>query len=643
VKDISGQYPLHIAVCNKQSYDIFRVLLDDFLRTAPSAVPEYAADVLHYAANYCEDVAIVHELIKANPGSLAVPSVKYPQYPLSYVWERTMQTSSSSSSKVDDVFLEILEESVDYAADQKNEVFERKLWSLFNSWNTRNWNKDRGRGSRSDEVCVAFVAAHPDAANADALMILLRFDFHKIMSCIFRLSCHPIHTCLLISRKLQTLSTPDMESAHLAVNVSSSLETLACCMVACRGRSFECDKNDLDRCLRFALYNKRSKFVSQPICNQRIDYLWKGSKVAPVDMPYVVFRSVASVFVDSEKHKPSACTRFFWNRLLYAIFLICCNVFIRPQKMCGEIVSYAEQQIFLLFWFCTILLDEAIECITCVQQSMWRRYMTDGWNLLDIAAFIVGITASILRVTVYNEAQSCDVDVSNQVMAWAILLLWARFVNVMLVFPFVGPLIITVLRMIFHDMSKFILLVVTIELPFVISLCYLNSDREEFSSVLSSASSFFKTLFGQGPSFNDYDESSWFLLSFASIMLVVMLINLLIAMFSKTFEDVRENSSIEYQMQLLDLAFLWSQKTMLQPPLNIFSYLSHLIACCLQIPAARHPPISQSLRQDFEQIVPQHTRATWKKAVLDDFYDKVPAKHSQTNLGLHQGKSAAQS
>jgi predicted ribosome-associated RNA-binding protein Tma20 len=50
--------------------------------------------------------------------------------------------------------------------------------------------------------------------------------------------------------------------------------------------------------------------------------------------------------------------------------------------------------------------------------------------------------------------------------------------------------------MIFHDMSKFILLVVTIELPFVISLCYLNSDRKEFSSVLQSSSSFFKTLFG---------------------------------------------------------------------------------------------------------------------------------------------------
>jgi hypothetical protein len=224
-------------------------------------------------------------------------------------------------------------------------------------------------------------------------------------------------------------------------------------------------------------------------------------------------------------------------------------------------------------------------------------------------------------------------------MAWAILLLWARFVNVMLVFPFVGPLIITVLRMIFHDMSKFILLVVTIELPFVISLCYLNSDREEFSSVLISASSFFKTLFGQGPSFNDYDESSWFLLSFASIMLVVMLINLLIAMFSKTFEDVRENSSIEYQMQLLDLSFLWSQKTILPPPLNLLSYLRHLSACCLKTPADRYRPICQSLRQDFERIVPQHTRATWKKAVLDDFYDKFLAKHSQTNVGSHQGKS----
>jgi len=145
-------------------------------------------------------------------------------------------------------------------------------------------------------------------------------------------------------------------------------------------------------------------------------------------------------------------------------------------------------------------------------------------------------------------------------------------------------------------------------------------------------SSFFKILFGQGPAFNDYDQSSWFLLAIASIMLVVMLLNLLIAMFSKTFEDVRENSSREYQMQMVDLSFLWSQKPFLPPPLNVIIYVIEAIAFFLRTPSTPSRVMFQMTRLAFERIVPQVAQNQWKEQVVDLFYSKIPEKYCRARL-----------
>jgi hypothetical protein len=132
---------------------------------------------------------------------------------------------------------------------------------------------------------------------------------------------------------------------------------------------------------------------------------------------------------------------------------------------------------------------------------------------------------------------------------------------------------VTVLAMVFHQRphQQIRLLVVLMELPFVAALYFLESGdggNEAFSTFPDSALSFFKIMIGQGPDVSSVTASSSVLLSVGSVLLSVLLLNLLIAMFSKTFDTIVENSTQEYLLQKAQLTFTWARAPRIPPPLS---------------------------------------------------------------------------
>jgi molecular chaperone GrpE (heat shock protein) len=108
------------------------------------------------------------------------------------------------------------------------------------------------------------------------------------------------------------------------------------------------------------------------------------------------------------------------------------------------------------------------------------------------------------------------------------------------------------------------------ELPFVAALYFLESGdggNEEFATFPGSAVSFFKIVIGQGPDVSSVTASSSVLLSVGSVLLSVLLLNLLIAMFSKTFDTIVENSTQEFLLQKAQLTFTWARAPRMPPPL----------------------------------------------------------------------------
>jgi hypothetical protein len=81
---------------------------------------------------------------------------------------------------------------------------------------------------------------------------------------------------------------------------------------------------------------------------------------------------------------------------------------------------------------------------------------------------------------------------------------------------------------------------------------------------------------GKGPALDDSKDdtyvlglSGYFIVSAAYIFLVIILLNLLIAMFSKTFDNFYENADREYFLKRAELLFEWKQATVCPPPFNV--------------------------------------------------------------------------
>jgi hypothetical protein len=112
----------------------------------------------------------------------------------------------------------------------------------------------------------------------------------------------------------------------------------------------------------------------------------------------------------------------------------------------------------------------------------------------------------------------------------------------------------------------------------------------------------------------------------AYVFLAIVLLNLLIAMFSKTFDLVYENSDREYFLKRAELLFEWKQATVFPPPLNIIEGIRKIYTLYRSFTQKEYihdtgstAPDEFAFDKDF--IVPPEERREWIKRVLKDFQE----------------------
>jgi hypothetical protein len=380
----------------------------------------------------------------------------------------------------------------------------------------------------------------------------------------------------------------DIRLANSAEEKANDLEQLACAIVR------KCDADnfgqEMDDCLQLAAESKLKFFVSEPACSMRTDRLWTEPNPHSLDtsagsavqtfFQYFLLRFVFIVIFKFTHNfwMPNPLLRFLWNRGSYFIFLVLVSQLPR-QVAPGDPANNIQLEIFLAYWLLDICFSEAVEFCCLMKKGSFSffegiaKYVDDFWNIYDIISLSFAVVAAIARGFVHAGAGIITADTSNQLHAWALALLWGRLVNILLIIPFTGPLLIMVIVMIFKDLTKFVFLVVLMELPFVVSLNFLESGdagNDAFLTFLETAKSFFKIVIGQGPDISSVTSSSSALLSLGTVLLSVLMLNLLIAMFSKTFDTIVENSTQEYLLQKAQLTFVWMRAPRMPPPLVLF-------------------------------------------------------------------------
>ncbi|XP_067944545.1 transient receptor potential cation channel subfamily M member-like 2 [Watersipora subatra] len=164
----------------------------------------------------------------------------------------------------------------------------------------------------------------------------------------------------------------------------------------------------------------------------------------------------------------------------------------------------------------------------------------DFWNHLDLLAFVLLVFAAILRFTIPEK----DFDVARWFYSLSFMVYVLRFTQVFYVIEQLGPKIIMIKKMMIDLLFFVVILSMTILIFGVVTQTILEPESKLNYDL--STSVVYRPYFQMyGELFlEDYQGYRSLLLAFYMILTNVLLLNLLIAMFSYTFEKVQEKSEI---------------------------------------------------------------------------------------------------
>jgi hypothetical protein len=571
------ELPLSAACAMNQSLAVISELLKVF---PVDAQTEDARKALRYAARYNSDVAVVTELLKAFPDSVREKDEDE--------WLPLHRAAKFSTNFA--VFAELL-----------NAHPEEDPLEGFDPFALENPNFTEAA------VCEYF-SLHPDFAFNKRVSLkacgpaILQMD--NLASFLLRCQ-HPLHSCLQLAGALKEYSLQNLSGgfglwrqfrniqlASDADEKAAEIEQLACAIVRkCNAEHFD---QEMDHCIELAVDLKLKFFMGLQACNFR---LLKRFTTAPaVFIWYAELWSFLFIMVFLVGNMPRAdapiCT-YMCNMTNTTTNSTESNRALCTMETPCILVS---REIFAAFWLFDMCLREVFELYdtkkrhphTRFSKFLVKYFTGDWWNVYDLVSFVTAILAAVARGCVLAGV-GFTASSSNQLFAWAFALMWFRILYLLsFLFPFIGMLLHMVFRMLFGDVLQFAVVAFLMLTPFVQALSFLEHGISEsvdegnlaFANSTDGYSSFFQVMIGQGPPISSLSASSAVLLAVGSFLLTVLLLNLLIAMFSKTFDSIHENSKQDYLLIRAQIFFGYMYSTTFPSP---FALISRIIATVISL------------------------------------------------------------
>ncbi|KAM9304805.1 transient receptor potential cation channel subfamily M member 2 [Gastrophryne carolinensis] len=320
---------------------------------------------------------------------------------------------------------------------------------------------------------------------------------------------------------------------------------------------------------------------------------------------------------------------FYLNILLYFGFLLLFAYVLMIDFQ--PVPSWREQVIY--FWLFSLVCEEIRQVIydpdgfgLLKQASL---YINDFWNKLDVCAiliFITGLTCRLIPATFYTGRIILSLD---------FVIFCLRLMHIFTISKTLGPKIIIVKRMM-KDVFFFLFLLAVWVVSFGVAkqaILIHNEIRVDwiFRGVVYHS---YMTLFGQIPSYIDgvnfnidqctingtdpnkqkCPESNkdnhqpvfpqWLTVLLLCLYLLftnILLLNLLIAMFNYTFQQVQEHTDQIWKFQRHDLIEEFHGRPPAPPPFILFNHLHMFIKYFfLHEPAGRQKQLKEKLERDEE-------------------------------------------
>ncbi|PAA64140.1 hypothetical protein BOX15_Mlig021145g1 [Macrostomum lignano] len=252
-------------------------------------------------------------------------------------------------------------------------------------------------------------------------------------------------------------------------------------------------------------------------------------------------------------------------------------------------------------------------------QSIWRQklldYVRNKWNIFDFVTSLIFLTGFVLRLVVLEyEPYSLDQTMlglfdnrlwycTRAFLGTYCLLLWVKLLNTSRVHQYFGPKLKMIYKMIIKDLLPFLFILIIFLLGFGILMCSLlypngyyayNPNRMSLISMAKRLVQFcFFSVFGEyhldtvnGENCEEVytartnntlpcpNPQSTFIVPYILLPLYVtittiLLLSLIVALFSKTIEEIDCNSTALWQFERFFFIASYASNSSLPPPLNV--------------------------------------------------------------------------
>ncbi|XP_067157599.1 transient receptor potential cation channel subfamily M member 2 [Apteryx mantelli] len=401
-------------------------------------------------------------------------------------------------------------------------------------------------------------------------------------------------------------------------------------------------------CLQLALEAKNMNFVSHGGVQAFLTKVWWGKMCVDnglwrviVCMLFFPLLYTSLITFREKKPQPMGClTRFrafftapvvifHMNILSYFTFLLLFAYVLMVDFQ--PLPSWREYLIY--FWLFSLVCEETRQLLHDPDGfgilKMASVYFKDFWNKLDVCAilvFIVGLTCRLIPSTLYP---------GRIILSLAFIIFCLRLMHIFTVSKTLGPKIIIVKRMM-KDVFFFLFLLAVWVVSFGVAkqaILIHNEERVDwlFRGVVYHS---YLTIFGQIPSYIDgvnfnIDQCSpngtdpykpkcpetnkdskepifpeWLTVILLCLYLLftnILLLNLLIAMFNYTFQQVQEHTDQIWKFQRHDLIEEYHGRPPAPPPFILLNHLQLLVRrSLLRRPATRHKQLKEKLEKNEE-------------------------------------------
>ncbi|NXG46592.1 TRPM5 protein, partial [Psilopogon haemacephalus] len=344
-------------------------------------------------------------------------------------------------------------------------------------------------------------------------------------------------------------------------------------------------------------------------------------------------------------------TVFMGNVIMYFAFLFLFAYVLLVNFKPPPPEGPSAKEIVLYFWVFTLVLEEIRQSFYTDEDTnlmkKFKLYVEDNWNKCDMVAiflFIIGVTCRMLTSTF---------QAGRTVLAIDFMVFTLRLIHIFAIHKQLGPKIIIVERMM-KDVFFFLFFLSVWLIAYGVTtqaLLHPNDSQVEwiFRRVLYRP---YLQIFGQIPldeidtsrmrprncTLNPLQEDSptcpnsyanWLVILLLVIFLLVtnvLLMNLLIAMFSYTFQVVQGNADIFWKIQRYNLIVEYHGRPALAPPFIIINHLTLVLRRIFKKVERKKECLERDLPVSLDQKI-----ITWELVQKENYLVNLEQERKESN------------